>query len=119
MQKLPHTKSCFACGEANPLGLKMLFETDGQVVRAEFTPRPEHAGFKQTVHGGVLATVLDEVMAWACAVRTKRWAYSAELTVRYREPARPGGKTIATGEVVEDRRGKIFETRAELRISEG
>jgi len=119
MQPLPHTKSCFACGEANPVGLKLLFETDGKIVRAEFTPRPEHAGFKQTVHGGVLATVLDEVMAWACAVRTKRWAYSAELTVRYREPVRPGQKTIAIGEVVEDRRGKIFMLKGELRTAEG
>jgi uncharacterized protein (TIGR00369 family) len=119
MQKLPHTKSCYACGESNPLGLKLLFETDGKVVRAEFIPRPEHSGFKDTIHGGVLATLLDEAMAWACAAQTKRWAYCAELTVRYREPARPRKKIMAVAELVEDRRGKIFKATGELRREDG
>ena len=119
MQKLPHTKSCFVCGEANPLGLKLRFETDGKIVRAEFTPRPEHTGFKQTVHGGVLATVLDELMSWACAVQTKQWGYCGELNVRFREPARPGSTLIASAEMVENRRGKIFAAKSELRTQDG
>jgi hypothetical protein len=47
MLKLPCTKSCFVCGLNNPIGLKLNFETDGKIVRASFTPRPEHIGFKQ------------------------------------------------------------------------
>src|ERR1041385_3913787 len=62
MKILPHTRSCFVCGEANPAGLRLRFETDGQVVTARFTPRPEHIGFKQVVHGGIVATLLDEIM---------------------------------------------------------
>ena len=119
MQKLPHTKSCFVCGEQNPIGLKLEFETDGKIVRAEFTPRPEHTGFKHAVHGGVLATVLDEIMSWVCAVQTKQWGYCGELTVRFREPARPGQTLIALSEMVENRRGKIFEAKSELRTREG
>jgi acyl-coenzyme A thioesterase PaaI-like protein len=72
MRKLPHTHSCFVCGESNPAGLNLRFETDGRVVRARFTPRVEHVGFKQVVHGGIIATVLDEIMVWACAVPTKQ-----------------------------------------------
>ena len=119
MQTLPHTKSCFVCGEANPFGLRLKFETDGQVVRARFTPKTEHNGFKQTVHGGVLATLLDEIMVWACAVRTKRFAYCAELTVRFQNPARPGEALTATGELVSNRRNKLFEAKGELRRPEG
>jgi acyl-coenzyme A thioesterase PaaI-like protein len=119
MQKLPHTKSCFVCGEWNPHGLKLEFETDGRIVRSVFTPRPEHTGFKQTVHGGVLATVLDEIMSWACAVQTKQWGYCGELTVRFREPARPGQPLIVLAELVENRRGKIFEAKAQLCTQEG
>jgi acyl-coenzyme A thioesterase PaaI-like protein len=119
MQKLPHTKSCFVCGESNPLGLKLEFETDRKIVRSVFTPRPEHTGFKQTVHGGVLATVLDEIMSWACAVQTKQWGYCGELTVRFREPARPAQPLIVMAELVENRRGKIFEAKAQLCTQEG
>src|SRR5215475_13925053 len=86
MQALPHTRSCFVCGEANPLGLKMRFETDGKIVHAKFSPRPEHIGFKGVVHGGLIATVLDEIMVWACAVQTKRFAFCAEMNVRFLNP---------------------------------
>ena len=119
MRELPHTKSCFVCGENNPIGLQQRFETDGQVVRARFTPRPEHAGFKGVIHGGILATLLDEIMVWACAVRTRRFAYCAEMTIRYQRPAPPGGEVLVEAELVADRRGRVFEARAEARNSDG
>src|SRR5689334_983114 len=48
MRELPHTHSCFVCGESNAFGLKIRFETDGRIVQARFLPRPEHVGFQQT-----------------------------------------------------------------------
>ena len=114
MKALPHTHSCFVCGESNPLGLRLRFHADGSVVRTEFVPRPEHIGFKQTVHGGLIATLLDEIMVWACAVQTKQFSYCAELTVRFQRPLRPGEPTIATAELVSNRRDRLFEAKAEL-----
>jgi uncharacterized protein (TIGR00369 family) len=119
MKELPHTRSCFVCGESNASGLNLRFESDGRTVRTRFTPRGEHIGFKQVVHGGIIATVLDEIMVWACAVETRQFAFCAEMTVRYLKPLRPGEETIATGELISNRRGKIFEARAELRNSQG
>ncbi|MBM3875646.1 MAG: PaaI family thioesterase [Verrucomicrobia bacterium] len=119
MQTLPHTLSCFVCGEANPLGLGLKFETDGRVVRTQFTPRAEHIGFKQTVHGGILATLLDEIMVWACGVQTKRFAYCAEMTVRFSATAQPGKPVVATAELVSDGRGRLFEARGEVRDESG
>ncbi len=115
MHALPHTHSCFVCGDANPLGLHLRFHTDGRIVRAEFTPRPEHIGFQGVVHGGLIATLLDEIMVWACAVGAGQFAFCAELTVRYRQPLRPGVTAVATAELANNRRGRLFETRAELR----
>jgi uncharacterized protein (TIGR00369 family) len=115
MQPLPHTHSCFVCGESNPLGLNLRFHTDGRMVRVEFQPRPEHAGFKHTVHGGIISTVLDEIMVWACAVQTKQFGFCAEMTVRFQHPLRPGVTAVATAELVSNRRNRLFEARAELR----
>jgi uncharacterized protein (TIGR00369 family) len=115
MQTLPSTKSCFVCGQTNPIGLKLRFETDGNVVRTRFVPEPTHVGFKGTIHGGIISTLLDEVMVWACGVKTRRFAYCAELTVRFKHPARPGIEIEAMGELVNDRQGKLFEARGELR----
>lgn len=119
MKELPHTHSCFVCGDANPLGLKLRFETDGRVVRTRFRPCAVHVGFKGVVHGGITATVLDEIMVWACAVATRRFAYCAELKVRYLEPLSPDAETIVTGELVENRKGRIFEAKAALSNATG
>src|SRR5947209_8662316 len=114
MRELPHTHSCFVCGESNPVGFKLRSETDGRIVRAHFVFRPEHVGFKQTVHGGLTATILDEIMTWACAVQTKRFAYCAELSLRYLQPVRPHEPMLATAELIANRRGRLFEAKADL-----
>jgi acyl-coenzyme A thioesterase PaaI-like protein len=119
MKELPHTHSCFVCGDANPLGLKLRFETDGRVVRASFRPCEHHVGFKGVVHGGITATVLDEIMVWACAVSTRRFAYCAELNVRYLMPLAPQVEMVVTGELVENRKGRIFEAKAVLSDATG
>jgi uncharacterized protein (TIGR00369 family) len=119
MRALPHTASCFVCGESNSSGLKIRFETDGTLVRARFLPRPEHIGFKKTIHGGILATLLDEIMVWACAVRTGRFAYCADLNVRFLSLARPGEEIFASAELVANRRNKLFEAKGELRNAAG
>ena len=119
MRELPHTHSCFVCGESNAVGLHLRFETDGRIVRTRFCPQPGHVGFRGVVHGGLIATVLDEIMVWACAVRTRRFAYCADLQVRFLKPVRPGEGVVVQGELTANRKGKIFEARADLRDESG
>jgi acyl-coenzyme A thioesterase PaaI-like protein len=115
MRELPHTHGCFVCGESNALGLKLRFETDGKIVRTRFTPRREHSGFRETTHGGLIATVLDEIMVWACAVQARRFAFCAELNVRFLQPLRPAQETVVVAELVTNRRNRLFEAKAEMR----
>jgi len=119
MKTLPHTHSCFVCGESNAIGLNLRFHTDGKVVETRFTPRAEHIGFKGVIHGGILSTLLDEIMVWACVVQTKRFGYCAELNVRFIHPARPGEELIATAELTLNRRDKIYEAKAEMKNPAG
>ncbi len=119
MRALPNTRSCFVCGVENPLGLRLHFETDGEVARTVFTPRPEHVGFKETVHGGILSTVLDEIMVWAIGVKKRQFTYCGELVVRFQYPARPGEALVVTGRLVLDRRGRIYEAEGEVRNAAG
>lgn len=119
MRQLPHTRSCFVCGESNAHGLNLRFESVGEEVRSRFTPRAEHIGFKNVTHGGILATVLDEIMVWAVAVRTRRFAYCAEMTVRFLQPSKPDVELLVVAELVANRRNKLFEAKAELRDAAG
>ncbi|NBV23136.1 MAG: PaaI family thioesterase [Proteobacteria bacterium] len=119
MAALPHTRSCFVCGESNLHGLRLRFQTDEARVITRFTPRAEHIGFKGVTHGGILATVLDEIMVWAVAVNTRRFAYCAEMTVRFQRPARPDEELLVTAELVANRRNKIFDAKAKLHDPSG
>jgi uncharacterized protein (TIGR00369 family) len=119
MEKLPSTKSCFVCGTRNPIGLKLCFETDGTIVQTRFLPQPVHVGFQGVVHGGIISTLLDEIMVWACCVQTRRFSYCAELNVRFAHPAKPGEEIVATAQLTSARRNKLFEARGELRNPQG
>jgi len=114
MRELPHTHHCFVCGESNAVGLKLRFTTDGRTVQTRFRLRAAHIGFRGVVHGGILTTVLDEIMVWACAVPTGQFAFCAELTVRFLSPVRPDDEIIATGELLTNRKNRIFEAKGVL-----
>jgi uncharacterized protein (TIGR00369 family) len=119
MKVLPHTHSCFVCGESNPIGFNLRFETDGKIITARFVARREHAGFQEVVHGGLIATLLDEVMVWACAVSTRRFAYCAELKVRFLQPLRPGEPAIVSAQLAANRKNRIFEAEGSLKNEKG
>ncbi len=110
--KLEDDGMCFCCGPRNPIGLKLAFETlPGRRMRTEWTPRPEHQGFKDIVHGGLVATVLDEVMIrllYALGIR----AVTAELRTRLLRPLRAGRRYRFEGRVLEDK-GRLVTTEAE------
>lgn len=119
MKTLPHTRSCFVCGSQNPMGLNLRFTVDDAGVHTVFVPREEHIGFSHTVHGGILATLLDEIMAWACIAQGGQLAYAAEMTTRFLNVVRPGVEVFATAKIVENKRGRLFMAEAELRLKDG
>jgi acyl-coenzyme A thioesterase PaaI-like protein len=51
--------TCFGCGHANPDGFHLRSYVDGDLVVAEFAPRPEHDNGFGFVNGGIITTVLD------------------------------------------------------------
>lgn len=110
---LPWSRSCFVCGTDNPIGLRgRSFLVDGKVELA-FTPRAEHAGWTDVVHGGLITTVLDEVMTWAAIVRRERACFAAEFTVRLRAPLPPGTSCVARAWVDAERR-RVVDTIGEM-----
>ncbi len=118
-RKLPHTRACFVCGLLNPAGLRLDFEADTDCVTARYVPKPEHVGFQNTIHGGIVSTVLDEIMVWAIGTQCHRFAYCAELTVRFNLPVRPGAELTAWAGPVTNRKNRLYETVGELRDAQG
>src|SRR5260370_42006981 len=83
---------CFACGARNPDGLRLVFRQEGEAIVTEFTPNLRFQGFPGVVHGGILATLLDETLS-RMATAQGRWMMTARLEVRYRAAA-PVGQTL-------------------------
>jgi uncharacterized protein (TIGR00369 family) len=81
------TNACFGCGGANERGKLLTFEQDdaAQRIRGNFQLGAEYQGGTGFVHGGIIATVLDEVMGKVCRFRGVH-AVTAELTIEYLKP---------------------------------
>ena len=109
--ELPHTAGCLVCGRQNPHGLRLSLHVDEAtgVVRTDFTARAEHIGFEGIVHGGVLATVLDEAMVWAATWAGRRFCVAGEMTVRFRRTAGVG-RPLSVEAAVESNRARLIQT---------
>src|SRR3982074_3807738 len=77
---------CFACGHRNESGLKLTFRRAGERIVADYQPSERFQGFPGVLHGGVLATMLDETMSRTGALR-REWLMTGKLDIRYRRPA--------------------------------
>ena len=78
---------CFCCGVSNAQGLRLRYYYPQPGEAATSFTIPDHfTGWKDVVHGGLLAMVLDETMACACASKGLK-GFTAEISVRFRQPA--------------------------------
>jgi uncharacterized protein (TIGR00369 family) len=108
---------CFACGGTNPIGMRLRIELGDGTARTSWTAGEDYVGWSDKVHGGIIATLLDEVMAWAPSSYDS-WAVTAEMSVRFRSPAAPGEELNARGWVT-GRRRRIYDVAGEVRGPDG
>ncbi|MDY0161900.1 PaaI family thioesterase [Desulfobotulus sp.] len=112
----PH---CFACGKDNPHGLRMTFETDGERFRSRLTVPRHLRGWDSLVHGGVLATILDEAMSWAAIHLHRRFILTKSMEVRFRKPVRIETELTVYSQVLERRSERQVTMQADILDAEG
>lgn len=79
-------QTCFGCGIDNPIGLHMDFLTDGQRLYSFVTVPATMAGWDKTVHGGIVSTLLDEIMGWTVIYLLKKIGVTRTITVEFKKP---------------------------------
>lgn len=89
---------CFVCGPDNPVGMRIQFRMEHGICKAEYTPSDEQCGYAGITHGGILFSLLDDVMANWLFLQGER-AYTAKCEIRYREPAKTGLPIALEGEL--------------------
>ena len=115
---LPWTRSCWVCGQDNPIGLRARSFKVGERVELPFVTREEHAGWSDVIHGGFVATVLDEVMTWAAILGSSKPVFAADFTVRLLDPLRAGLACTAVARLKENRR-RVFDVESWLEDAGG
>ena len=98
--------ACVVCGQENPCGLHLEFQTDGDASLAQWTASAGGESFKGVIHGGVICAVLDEAMSHAI-IAAGYEALTAEMGIRFRKKVSVNDVLRVRGWVVRVQKRKI------------
>ena len=94
---------CFACDPKHDKGLRLTFETTGENrLRTEVTLTDDYVGVDSIVHGGIIATIFDDVMMWCVLRFRKRFHVTVSMEQRLRRPVFAGVPLVAEAAVEEE-----------------
>ncbi len=99
--------NCFVCGPKNPIGLRIPFVFENGVCRGEFVPDHNHVGFDGVTHGGIIFSVLDDLMANWLFLQNGR-GFTAKCEIRFRDPL-PVSEKISVECHMKRRKGRLLQ----------
>lgn len=108
---------CFACGPQNPFGLKLAFQEENDTYISHFTGQKHHQGYDGIMHGGIVSTLLDEIMARYLYAKGMT-AVTARLEIRYLKPTPIDVPLTIRGRIV-NHKGRIYETEGTIELPDG
>ncbi len=120
--KQPNSRHCFVCGIENPFGLGMEFYTTApDEVTSWYTVPRRFEGYPGVVHGGIVASLVDEVVGrvhMGDEPQNARFMYTARLTVQYRNPVPVETPLRIVGHAVK-RKKRTATSKAEIYAPDG
>jgi uncharacterized protein (TIGR00369 family) len=115
----PRGHNCFACGTENPIGLNLQFYRLADVVCTEVTLDKQYEGWEGVIHGGIVSTLLDEVMSWAIMYTKKVFLVTRKMDIKYVRPVLVGTPLRVAGRLMDDSQPPKIKARAEIRDDQG
>lgn len=98
---------CFGCSPDNENGLQMQFKEEGEYIVCDWEPRGFLQGYVNVLHGGIQATLMDEIASWLVQVKLGTAGVTSKLTIRYLKPVPVNEGNIRI-------RAKLMETKRNL-----
>jgi len=110
-------RSCFVCGKENDIGLKLEIKSDKTLKKAWAVTKidKKFCGWNGIVHGGIISTVLDEIMAYA-AFTVYESGVTGEITVRFRKPIPVESEILVEG-FVESVKGRVCYAKGKITLN--
>lgn len=100
--------NCFCCCPTNPIGLHLEFWEDGDDILTVWHPGENYQGWVNTMHGGVIGMLMDEVAGWVVMRKLKTTGVTSRLEVKYRRPVMVTEEQITVrGHIAEQRRNIV------------
>lgn len=110
---------CFGCASGNKEGLRCEFYEEGEYVTCHWQPRREFQGFFNVLHGGIQATLMDEIACWTVFAKERTAGVTVDMRVKYRSSVRTDrGELFLRSQVVE-RNNRLVTMRVELFNADG
>ena len=117
MPSIEDDRNCFVCGPDNPAGLHLNFQESEDEIYTRLRFAAHFQGWKGVTHGGLVSTLLDEIMAKAVQARGM-YGVTAEMCVRFRRPVPTEIEVEVSGRVMEVRKRLVF-TEGEIKDLDG
>lgn len=117
MKEILRYSNCFVCGEKNIHGLNAKFYYDGEKAFTEIIASDKFEGYRNIFHGGVIASLLDEVMIKAI-LANGIYAVTREMTIKYLSPVKIGDKLLFSGKILKSK-GRLIITEGEVSDQSG
>lgn len=110
---------CFACGDTNPIGLRMRFFVKDEFVYSETPIRNEHQGWVEIAHGGIVSTILDETMSWAVLYFKREFIVTKNMQITFVRPLATNRTYLSRAKVLETEDPKKVKSYATILSDEG
>ncbi len=111
--------NCFGCSPNNPFGLHMEFFEDGDYIVSKWHPERNYQGWVDTMHGGVLSTLIDETCGWVVTRKMQTSGFTTSLNVKFRKPVSTNEPVLTIrANIVKQMRNLLF-IHAEISNSQG
>jgi len=117
--KKPRSRKCFGCGVENPIGLKLRFYCEGDIVKSDVTLGDLYEGWGNMAHGGIISTLLDETMSWAVMYFKRVLFVTRRMELKYIRPVLVGTPLCVNARIVSEGRGPLINVRGEVRDAKG
>lgn len=98
---------CFGCSPGNPLGLKMEFFEDGNEIISYWRPQEHHQGWVGMLHGGVIATLMDETAGWVVTRKLQTAGVTSRLALHYIKPVKADDTLLTLRAHIKERRRNL------------
>lgn len=115
----PEGYHCFGCGTANPVGLNLNFYKEGESICSDLVLSRNYAGWENIVHGGIISTLIDELMAWSVIYFKRQFFFTRKMEVTYIRPVLAEVPVTVKGTITDDSSLKRLKAAAEIFDGDG